>query len=325
MKIKLLFLMLFSPLYVLSQQAVEVKKYLTESQWEIKVGDTILLGKASQENSYKYIKENKADRKNDKSLIGNYNSQKFPIQGITKYTWGNKLTEALCKIKINDIIYYVNIDAALYAEEIVLPSGYQLPNIGKIKDEKGFYVLNERNFLSFIDSLKIIEDDFVFENVINIDGLSKDQIFVKLRSLFVEIFKDSKNVLEINDKELGQLMGKGRMKYYHSNLIANNVNYVNFTINIMVKDGRFKYRINNIHSDYYADIKGNDYSNTHREYIASNIIKSLQGDGVYSKGLNRPTKSFIKEQAEDFLITCISLHNMILKSFEKTNDDMDDF
>lgn len=325
MKYLLLLFLLAISFNLFSQRVIETNEYTTETGWKIKLNDSVILGPPSRLNFYQYIKENKSDRKHNKYLTGNYQNQKVLVDGISEYKWSNDFYEVFCKIRFNEVIYYINLDSAIFTNEMIIPDEYKIPSIPSIKNDKGYYFLNSKNLNVFIDSLQIKENDLIFENVIMLDGYSKEQIFSRLRSLFVELFNDSKNVLEINDKELGQLMGKGKIKYKHSNLIANNTNFVSFTINILVKDGRFKYRINNLKSDYYADTKYGDYSSTHREYLPKHIIDAYKGVGIYSKGISKLSKSFVKEQIEDFINTIVFLNNTIIKKFDDPFDDMDDF
>ncbi len=79
-------------------------------------------------------------------------------------------------------------------------------------------------------------------------NVSKDELFQRARSWFNDAFKSSKDVLQIQDKETGELSGKGNIsgtmafKAFGSHLSSI---LVSFSMKILVKDGRYKYEAAN--------------------------------------------------------------------------------
>ncbi|HOY32118.1 MAG TPA: DUF4468 domain-containing protein [Bacteroidales bacterium] len=71
--------------------------------------------------------------------------------------------------------------------------------------------------------------------VITIDSVSKDILYSTAQSWFAKNFNDSKNVLEITDKESGKLFGKGKVA------LGNLHGSLSFTITIIVKENKYKY------------------------------------------------------------------------------------
>jgi len=86
-----------------------------------------------------------------------------------------------------------------------------------------------------------------FTNVVQVDSADKAELFARARSWFNTTFKSSKDVLNISDKETGELAGKGLTQFYsNSGLGASAVKGVlHFSVTIQVKDGRYKYIITN--------------------------------------------------------------------------------
>lgn len=84
-----------------------------------------------------------------------------------------------------------------------------------------------------------------YTKVIQVDSAGKDILFQRGRQWFNDAFKSSKDVLQINDKESGELAGKGFMNIpYKYPALGAKFNYdvdVYFKVNIWVKDGRYKY------------------------------------------------------------------------------------
>ena len=92
------------------------------------------------------------------------------------------------------------------------------------------------------------QDPLTFSEVIEVPGVDKNELFVRGREWFNENFKSSKDVLQISDKETGELSGKGVMnvtyifRYLGERKTPTDVN---FQMSVWVKDGRYKYEITN--------------------------------------------------------------------------------
>lgn len=85
-----------------------------------------------------------------------------------------------------------------------------------------------------------------FTNVVTVDStFKKNDLYSKARQWFVNYYKSADDVLQMDDKEEGKLIGKGLHKYnFFNGLDASEVNLF-FTVNITVKDGKYKYEIYN--------------------------------------------------------------------------------
>jgi hypothetical protein len=86
-------------------------------------------------------------------------------------------------------------------------------------------------------------------DVVKVDGASKDDLYQRARLWYNNSFKSSKDVLQIQDKETGELAGKGNFKtYYQYRLLGSNQKQfllAHFAINLFVKEGKYKYEITN--------------------------------------------------------------------------------
>jgi hypothetical protein len=84
-----------------------------------------------------------------------------------------------------------------------------------------------------------------YTEVISVEGHTKDQLFGKARQWFNDAWKSSKDVLQITDKESGELSGKGIVSSYYDNKGLGMSTRVpveyKLTVSIFVKDGRYKY------------------------------------------------------------------------------------
>ena len=71
---------------------------------------------------------------------------------------------------------------------------------------------------------------------------TKDALYLKAKEWFVETFKSANNVIQLDDKESGMIQGKGSIKYTYTTLFDG---YINFTIKLWLKKGKYKYEISN--------------------------------------------------------------------------------
>lgn len=103
-----------------------------------------------------------------------------------------------------------------------------------------------------MDILPLQEGVVAYSNVIQVDSVSKDQLYARAKRWFVKTYKSANDVIQLDDKENGEIIGKGNFKisYYAREPI------INHTISILVKDGRFKYIITDL---VYSDIQGDKF------------------------------------------------------------------
>lgn len=89
-----------------------------------------------------------------------------------------------------------------------------------------------------------------YTEVVKVDSATKDELYIRARDWYNGAFHSSKDVLQIQDKEVGEIGGKGIFTtyYHHSTLgVENGYNQeFNFKITIWVKDNRYKYEITDI-------------------------------------------------------------------------------
>jgi len=95
-----------------------------------------------------------------------------------------------------------------------------------------------------------------YENVGDVPGVLKDDLYVKVNSWFVETFKSAESVIEYQDKEAGKVMGK-----YVFNYSEGAYSYsVKQTISIDVKDGKYRLVITNPYFLPTGDVLGGTYA-----------------------------------------------------------------
>jgi len=88
-----------------------------------------------------------------------------------------------------------------------------------------------------------------YAEVINVDSLtSKQELYSRAREWFAKTYNSSKEVLQMEDKESGKIIGKALIQVYYKMLgMDHEHGYINYTITIAVKDGKYKYEITDLH------------------------------------------------------------------------------
>ncbi|MEI7424306.1 MAG: DUF4468 domain-containing protein [Prolixibacteraceae bacterium] len=82
------------------------------------------------------------------------------------------------------------------------------------------------------------------------DSISKDELFSRAKICYSRIFNNAKNVIQNQDKDAGIIIGKGCFDVYARALGMNNPGgVINFTLTVSVKNGKYRYLIDNLNHD----------------------------------------------------------------------------
>ena len=82
-----------------------------------------------------------------------------------------------------------------------------------------------------------------FTEVVEVKNISKNALYLRAREWFIDTYKSSKDVLQMDDKESGVLIGNAINTIYISSLGAKVKMELYYSIKISVKEGRYKYII----------------------------------------------------------------------------------
>jgi len=132
-----------------------------------------------------------------------------------------------------------------------------------------------------------------FTDIVKVDSTSKDVLFQRARDWFNNTFRNSKEVLQIQDKETGEISGKGIFSSYvkHSTLGVDNSynNDFRFQITIWVKDGKYKYLLSDIDNINGAVAFGIITSSDHTKEKIS-MVRQKKMDEYYMAAKNGAIK-----------------------------------
>ncbi|SHJ63548.1 protein of unknown function [Arenibacter nanhaiticus] len=109
--------------------------------------------------------------------------------------------------------------------------------------KRKFLVLLVGMFTCIINSQEVL----TFSDVVEVENVLSTNLYNRAKLWFASAYKSSNDVLQVENKEEGMLIGKGSISYEQPFLSGMNttVGNVNYLIKIFVKDGRYKYEITN--------------------------------------------------------------------------------
>lgn len=90
------------------------------------------------------------------------------------------------------------------------------------------------------------EGKVIYSNVITVDSVSKDNLYIIARQWLVDNFKSSKAVIQVDDKEAGVIIGNYTFIVSKQESLFSSYSFiVSQTITLKFKDNRCKYEISN--------------------------------------------------------------------------------
>ena len=154
-------------------------------------------------------------------------------------------------------------------------------------------------WLCFITTFAFSQDDIYLEQVIqtNDSTMSKDKIFDKVHEWFALRFVSANDVIQLNDKENGKMIGKGNFKVSPKNVygVVSEMGRVDFTLTVLCKDGKYKIVFANLMHDGGASGYNNGGS-VKNEKPACGGMKMFKGDW---KRIKEETDLDVKSYVED--------------------------
>lgn len=93
-------------------------------------------------------------------------------------------------------------------------------------------------------------EQIYFEEIISLTGFTSEQIYAKIRYKLSELYRSSKTVIDLDDKENGKIIIKGIINYTATDgmMTANCPMY--HTLKIFIKDEKVKVRLENLRLEF---------------------------------------------------------------------------
>ena len=109
--------------------------------------------------------------------------------------------------------------------------------------------------------LPLKDGKIIYTEVVSIEGRNQDELYASAREWIAKAFNSANNVIQMEDKDNGKIVGKALNSVTHRGLgLEHPSGEIHYTISIASKDGRYKYEI----TDFYHTGNGTgvpDYGN----------------------------------------------------------------
>jgi len=134
--------------------------------------------------------------------------------------------------------------------------------------------------------LPIKDGRLIYEGIIDAPNKSKMDLYNNARQWFVDYFKSSKDVIQNEDKDQGRIIGKGIILVPWKTVASNGFYDDKITIQIDVKDGKYRYRIYDMIITYPAIYNSVTGTTPSWDFTPEDMIAKLTGNGKFaaSKG-----------------------------------------
>jgi hypothetical protein len=146
-----------------------------------------------------------------------------------------------------------------------------------------------------------------YTDVVKVDNVSKDELYMRARAWLADAFNSSKEVLQVQDKETGELIGKGTMETsipWKNFLYKGNFPVISrFKFSIWVKENKYKYEITDIDNEeiktpsptYHYEAFGLLYNIAETKVKWSMVSRSKMNEyfNNYKEGVNNNVKGLI--------------------------------
>ena len=151
-----------------------------------------------------------------------------------------------------------------------------------------------------------------YTEVVKADS-NQAELYSRAREWFAKAYKSSTNVIQMDDKENGKIIGKALMQvYFHSLGSDHESGYINYTILVYLKDKRYKYEINNFYHTGQYNTDGNrvpDFG------TCEEMLREKR------KARQKTFNYFLKQMDENIKALIVSMKESMAKKSSVTKDD----
>jgi len=99
---------------------------------------------------------------------------------------------------------------------------------------------------SIYNSIPVVDSVIQYTEVVNVDAtIKKAELYSNLKSFFIHEFKSANAVIQYDEKNEGKVIGKGNFSFATAAKYFVSTYYINFTLEVQVKDGKYRYKIDN--------------------------------------------------------------------------------
>lgn len=159
------------------------------------------------------------------------------------------------------------------------------------------------------------QNSLTYSKVITTDSVGKNAIYVAVKDWLASTYKSAKDVIQMDDKDAGLIIGKANFDYSYGGLIyACYSGYIDYSIKIQVKDNRYKVEV----TGFNHIVQSGKGKNCELGLITTDEVHSTKGG---QKNYDNKVWADIKIKAEEYSNTIfLSLENKT-KDLKKASDN----
>jgi len=106
---------------------------------------------------------------------------------------------------------------------------------------------------SIFSAVPLKNGKIYYSGIVNIDSVSKDELYYRAKRWFVDTYSSAQDNIQIDDKENGEIVGKGCFRtYWDVTLLSGMEVNICQTVRILIKDGKYKYEFKDFFIRYYV-------------------------------------------------------------------------
>ena len=155
-----------------------------------------------------------------------------------------------------------------------------------------------------------------YNEVIQIENIKKDELYLRSKQFFVDVFKSAKDVIQMDDKEAGVVIGKGFNDIYIKVIGISTPIQMWYTIKIQSKEGRYKYEIYDIYFKSYPGQYGTTTTRAEKMFDQKTYFKK-NGD---PRDVQEKYKIETISRANSLMVVIKATMNKAVTSTDKKND-----
>jgi hypothetical protein len=182
------------------------------------------------------------------------------------------------------------------------------------------YAYSQRNY----DSTK---NELTYSEVVQSPNTNVKELYSNIYEWFAKTYNSANNVIQLNDKENGKIIGKGGFTiipiHQWGNIKTPQTFFVNYTLTVQIKDGRFKYDFSNITVrpiQSTATFGIETYYNIDKEKLKEETAKAIKNEKQIEK-MVESTYNFQNEifklTEENILLVIKSIKNSMVEKKEE--------
>lgn len=138
-----------------------------------------------------------------------------------------------------------------------------------------------------------------YENIDTVQEKSKEQLYLIIKPWVAKAFVDAKEVIQVDDKAAGQLIGKG-IFYIHSTGLASAIWPCYFTFEFTIKENKYRVQITDLRygeAKYAAEYLYDQYKAGKMKKSMSAMLTDIDN---HAKSIFKSIKASVRKNAEEF-------------------------